>query len=115
LLEHKCDVYSQTGEAGFIEAILDVLGERDHWCVDFGAWDGQPLSNTRNLIESRNYRAVLIEGDSERLESLRAFYKGNDRIFPVNAYAIRTYRPKVVCVEFNPTIPSECVVVQKAT
>lgn len=52
LLEHKKDVYSQTGEDGIIETILSTIGDRDGWCVEFGAWDGQYLSNTRNLIEN---------------------------------------------------------------
>lgn len=151
LLEHKADVYSQTGEDGIIEAILSRIGERDRWCVEFGAWDGQHLSNTRNLIETQDYRAVLIEGDAARCAALGKFYEGNNRIFPLNAFvgfdeatgldsllrktpipadfdflsididgndyhvwnAVRQYRPKLVVIEFNPTIPTECHFVQQ--
>jgi len=152
LLDHKKDVYSQTGEDGVIEAILSALGERDKWCVEFGAWDGQHLSNTRNLIQNRGYRAILIEGDSERYKDLRATYDDNGGVFAVNAFvgfdphdgldtilaatsiprdfdlcsididgndyhawkAIKAYRPKLVCIEFNPTIPTDCPFVQPA-
>jgi len=151
-LDFKKDIYSQTGEDGVIGAILGVVGDRDGWCVEFGAWDGQHLSNTRNLIESHSYKAVLIEGDYEKWASLEAFYKGNNRIIPINAFvgfgetdgldatlgrtsiplgfdflsididgndfhvwnAMRTYRPKLICIEFNPTIPTGCDFVQPA-
>lgn len=152
LLEHRRDVYSQTGEDGIIETILATVGDPDHWCVEFGAWDGQHLSNTRNLIESRAYKAVLIEGDRERWAALNAFYEGNDQITPINAFvgfdeangldailsrteipsgfdflsididgndfhvwkAINVYGPKLICIEFNPTIPTESDFVQPA-
>ncbi len=85
LLQYKRDVYSQTGEDGVIEAIMAAVGERDAWCVEFGAWDGQYLSDTRNLIESHAYKAVLIEGDKERCAALKGFHEGNDKIITVNA------------------------------
>jgi hypothetical protein len=152
LLEHKKNVHSQTGEDGIIETILSALGDRNRWCVEFGAWDGQHLSNTRNLIESSGYHAVLIEGDPERYQALRDVYKKNDLVVVVNAFvgfgprsgldsilartpvpadfdfcsididgndyhawkAITAYRPKLVCIEFNPTIPTDCRFVQPA-
>jgi hypothetical protein len=152
LLEHKRDVHSQTGEDGIVETILSALGDRDQWCVEFGAWDGQHLSNTRNLIESSDYHAVLIEGDKERYQALQDFHKENDRVITLNAFvgfvpnngldsilartpiptdfdfcsidvdgndyhvwkAITAYRPKLICIEFNPTIPTDCHFVQPA-
>jgi hypothetical protein len=86
LLDHKKDVHSQTGEDGIIEAILSALGERDKWCVEFGAWNGQHLSNTWNLIHNSGYRAVLIEGDSSRYQDLCSTYNGNSRVVAVNAF-----------------------------
>jgi len=152
LLEHKANVYSQAGEDGIVEAILSALGVRDGWCVEFGAWDGQHLSNSRHLIESGGYSAVLIEGDPERSRELKALYAAQTKITAVNALvgfsaqdgldsilrataipndfdflsididgndyhawkAVEAYRPKLVCIEFNPTIPSECAFVQPA-
>ena len=58
--EHATNVHSQNGEDGVIAEILDRLPELDRWCVEFGAWDGVHLSNTRHLIESRDFGAVLI-------------------------------------------------------
>jgi hypothetical protein len=71
ILAHARNVHSQEGEDGIIEHLLSLLPERDHWCVEFGAWDGVYLSNTFHLIESKGYHAVLIEGSSERYETLR--------------------------------------------
>jgi hypothetical protein len=152
LLEHRKDVHSQTGEDGIIEAILFALGDRDNWCVEFGAWDGRHLSNSRYLIENAGYRAVLVEADPERYRALRNAYGANEGVIAINAVvgfnpnngldtilartpipkdydfcsididgndyhawkAITTYRPKLVCIEFNPTIPTDCPFVQPA-
>lgn len=152
LLDHRRDVHSQTGEDGVIEKILDTLQNPNGWCVEFGAWDGFHLSNTRNLIQSRAYSAVLIEGDKDRFQELRLGNANEKRVHPINAYvgfdagqnldtllsstetpvdfdllsididgndfhvwkAASHYRPKVVVIEFNPTIPTSISFVQPA-
>lgn len=65
LLDYASNIYSQTGEGGVIAKILAMLPETDHWCVEFGAWDGLFLSNVRRLIEENDYSAILIEGDKK--------------------------------------------------
>lgn len=150
LLDYVSNTHSQTGEDGIIAKILSLLPETDGWCVEFGAWDGIHLSNVRKLILEERYRAVLIEGDSRKFQSLRNNYALNDEVHTVNAFvgfdaangldnilssysipqsfdflsididgndyhaweAVKEYRPKVVCVEFNPTIPTEVHFVQ---
>ncbi|MCB1774569.1 MAG: FkbM family methyltransferase [Gammaproteobacteria bacterium] len=152
LLDFKHNVYSQGGEDGVLSAILDRLPDTDRWCVEFGAWDGIHLSNVRNLIQERDYSAVMIEGSHTRSEELRSNYADNPRVFPVNAFvgftaadgldriladtpitrdfdllsididgndyhvwkAVGEYRPKVVCIEFNQTIPTGVEFVQPA-
>jgi hypothetical protein len=74
LLDYRRDVHSQTGEEEVIEKILDVIGETNKWCVEFGAWDGLHLTNTRHLIEQKHYSAVLIEGDDRRFCELERNY-----------------------------------------
>lgn len=146
----RWNVHSQTGEDGVIERILQTLLDRNGWCVEFGAWDGRHLSNVRNLIDSRGYRAVLIEADRSRYADLCREHAGNPHVTTVpaavgwgpddgldtllrrlpvpadfdllsididgNDYhvweAVTVYRPKLVCVEFNPTIPNEVRFVQ---
>ena len=86
LLEFKRDYYSQTGEDGIIEKIFEILPNNDDpWCVEFGAWDGVHLTNTRHLIESKGFSAVLIEADKRRFADLRRNYSQyGERIVPIN-------------------------------
>jgi hypothetical protein len=152
LLEFATNVHSQKGEDGIIAKILEVIGSTRGWCVEFGAWDGEHLSNTYNLIANHGFSAVLIEGSAERFKVLVDRFRANPRVVPLNAFvgftaqdgldailpatpipldfdvlsididgndyhawkAVRRYRPKLVVIEFNPTIPSAVEFVQKA-
>jgi hypothetical protein len=150
LLEYKSNTYSQTGEDGIISKVLELLPERDKWCVEFGAWDGLYLTNTRLLIEQEQYNAVLIEADKKKWQKLSHNYSKNPRVRAINAFvdvdgdnsldnilslarvplnfdllsididgndyhvwqALHKFNPKVVVIEFNPTIPTEVDFVQ---
>ena len=152
LLEFATNVHSQKGEDGIIAKILEVIGSTRGWCVEFGAWDGEHLSNTYNLIANHGFSAVLIEGSAERFKVLVDRFRANPRVVPINAFvgftaqdgldailaaapipldfdvlsididgndyhawkAVTRYRPKLVVIEFNPTIPSAVEFVQKA-
>jgi hypothetical protein len=152
LQDHRADIFSQCGEDGVIEKILDILPATDSWCVEFGALDGKALSNTRNLIESKGYSAVLIEASTTRFKQLQSNFSHNNRVTAINQFvgfdahdnldsilsntaipinfdflsididgndyyvwkAISRYEPKVVCIEFNNTIPNEISFVQAA-
>jgi len=152
LLEHKHDVYSQSGEDGILEKILEVIPAKDTWCVEFGAWDGLFSSNTCNLIKSKGYSAVLIEADKKKYVDLQHNYSQQKNVIPINSFvgfekhnnldvilsetripsdfdllsididgndyhvwkAFSNYKPKVVVIEFNPTIPTHVRFVQPA-
>ena len=152
LLEYGRDVYSQTGEDGIIERILEVVPHNDKWCVEFGAWDGLYVTNTRHLIESKGFSAVLIEADTQKFGELQRNYSQRDNVVTINRYvgfgeddnldqilrtppvpedfdflsididgndfhvwkAMSKYRPKLVVVEYNPTIPTNVRFVQPA-
>lgn len=152
LLDYSRNKHSQFGEDGIIEKILATLGTRDRWCVEFGAWDGVHLSNTRNLIETAGYRAVLIEGDAARHSDLARGAASDPGITAIHALvgwtgpnrldallapnalpkdfdllsididgndyhvwaALEDYTPKVVCIEFNPSIPVGVEFIQPA-
>lgn len=143
LLARAASVTSQFGEDGIIDAALDRLPSRDRWCVEFGAGDGEALSNTWNLVRHHGYGAVLIEADAPRFAALAAAHRGHPRVIRLqrrvgfepddsldvlladtavpsdfdllsvdidgNEYhvwdAVRDYRPKLVVIEFNPTVP----------
>ena len=62
--------YSQCGEDGVLAHLIEVLGLKDLWCCEFGAWDGQHASNTFHLVSTAGARAVMIEGDPVRYQDL---------------------------------------------
>lgn len=152
LLEHKRDVYSQFGEDGVIEETLRLLPEGNRWCVEFGAWDGRYLTNTRHLIEAKGFSAVLIEANPTKFQDLQRNYEQHKNVITMNRFvgfktddnldhllgptpiprdfdllsididgndfhvwqAMSKYQPKVVVIEFNPTIPAPVRFVQPA-
>jgi len=142
---------SQHGEDGIIEKVLEVIGESDKWCVEFGSWDGKVASNTYTLITDKDYSAVLIEASSKRFQDLKKTFGGNNKVVMLNQFvgfgsddnldeilknteipvdfdllsididgndyhvwqAVQNYKPKVVVIEFNLTIPKEVEFVQE--
>ena len=151
LNEKASNVTSQFGEDGILAAALEVVGNNDRWCVEFGAWDGKHFSNTYNLIKNRGWSGVLIEGNADRIGDLRRTYGDNPSAHILQAMvgfepgdnldtllartpipknfdvlsididgndyhvwaAVQTYRPKLVVIEYNPTIPNEVDFVQE--
>ena len=153
LSEFGLNVYSQYGEDGIIREIFCRLSEGselDHWCVEFGAWDGVHLSNTCRLIREDGYSAVFIEGEPSRALLLETNFPQENvykvcrfieldgpgsleatlKDFPVPTEfdflsvdvdgcdfwiwkSLNNYKPKVVCIEFNPTIPNSIYFVQE--
>jgi hypothetical protein len=53
------DIYSQNGEDGIIEEILNKLEINNGYVCEFGAWDGVHLSNTFNLV-TKGFNAVFF-------------------------------------------------------
>ena len=144
------NIKSQNGEDGIIETILSLIGE-NKWCVEFGAWDGEYLSNTYNLIKNHDFSAVLIEGDKEKCLLIPETFKGNKKVIALNEFvgssennnlghllqeteipydfdflsidvdgndyhvwkALTAYRPRLICVEYNMSIPNEVDFVQQ--
>jgi hypothetical protein len=71
---------SQYREDGVIERALAVIGDRNGWCVEFGASDGVYLSNTHRFINREGFSAVLIEA-SDTAVALQKRYEGRSDIF----------------------------------
>ena len=76
-------VTSQHGEDGIIEKIFETLPPGDKWCVEFGAWDGNYLSNTWNLIKSKGWYSIQIESNSDYFKVMEKNFL-NDPVFCVN-------------------------------
>ena len=47
LLRYRRNVYSEAGEDGITEFIMEALGMKEGSCFEFGAWDGIFASNCR--------------------------------------------------------------------
>lgn len=84
--DYRKNIFSQNGEDGVIEYILERLPSKDGWCCEFGAWDGKYLSNTYNLVESKGYKAVYIEGDAKRFQDLLVNSQQNNNIVPIQRF-----------------------------
>ncbi len=80
------NVTSQTGEDGIVAKALSLLPDRNHWCVELGAWDGRYGSNTYDLIDRQGYNAVLIEADADRFRQLCSSYPHKDRAIFINEF-----------------------------
>ena len=154
LKEFRSNTYSQMGEDGLISEILSRIStsyDTDHWCCEFGAWDGLYLSNTARLIREDKYSAILIEGDKKKLKDLQLNFP-QDNIIKICSFvtpegstsldsilentdiptdfdflsididgmdyyilqSLKKFRPKLICIEFNPTIPNSVFFVQES-
>jgi hypothetical protein len=86
LSEFAGNVTSQSGEDGLIAKALSLLPDLSFWCVEFGAWDGKHLSNTYDLVGSKGYNVVLIEGDADKYKKLCDNYPHKDRAVFANVF-----------------------------
>ena len=86
LRQYAADVTSQFGEDGMISKIFEIMGVKNNWCVEFGAWDGKHFSNTWDLINTRGWSALLIEGDEKRARVLAEAHKASPRVNVKNAF-----------------------------
>jgi len=105
LSEYKRNVYSQTGEDGVIEKILEILPQNDKWCVEFGAWDGMFCTNTRHLIESRGFSSVLIELSKKRFIDLQRNYAHLNNVYTINRFVGFTPADNLDTILKNTPIP----------
>lgn len=145
------NIYSQSGEDGILGKIFEILKDGDHWCVEFGAWDGKVKSNTHNLIKNKGWRGVSIESNLKRYRELLNTYSDNDRVICLNKFvnfegidvldnilkespipkdfdllsididgndyhiwdSLKIYKPKVIVIEFNQSIPNDISFIQE--
>mmetsp|Transcript_24679 Transcript_24679/g.45994 ORF Transcript_24679/g.45994 Transcript_24679/m.45994 type:complete len:447 (-) Transcript_24679:40-1380(-) len=78
---------SQGGEDGIIAELFNRLdiSNGEGWSCEFGAWDGQHLSNTFALIQ-KGFRGVFIEGDTTKYQDLLQTASHYPHMIPIHAY-----------------------------
>lgn len=74
-------VFSQFGEDGILAEIFDRVGDGARLAVEFGVETGAEC-NTRHLVETRGWSAVLIDGSARHVAAARGLYAGRPvRVF----------------------------------
>ena len=81
----KKNFYSQNGEDGVINEILNILEIKNGWVCEFGSWDGIHRSNTFNQVK-KGFNAVYIEVDKNKYEDLLVTCEKYPNITPINAF-----------------------------
>jgi len=66
---YEAGVHSQCGEDGVLERLFELIGTHNRYFVEFGAWDGEHLSNTANLRLHHGWTGLLMEG-SDRADDV---------------------------------------------
>lgn len=120
-------IYSQNGEDGLLKIIFYKIGATDKFCVEFGVEDGREC-NTRYLIEKKGWRYLHMDGSNdtqastkkevitaENINALFLKYHVPEEFdllsidIDYNTYwvwkALDHYRPRVVVIEYNASIP----------
>jgi len=92
LSEVGFSVYSESDEDGILHYIFSVSGEATKKLIDLGA-GGIEGSNTANLLINHGWSGLLVDADSEKVQSLRAFYTG--------ARATRIFPPTCICAQLT--------------
>jgi len=77
--------HSQCGQDGILKEVFRRIGTTNQYCVEFGAWDGIHLSNTRAMIEA-GWHGCLIEGDPGKYAILEKMNAGVEGVTTVNGY-----------------------------
>jgi len=64
---------SQNGEDGLLKYIFDIINVEYKYCIEFGAGNGEWLSNTYYFRKILNWNSLLLEGNNEEVK------KGNNK------------------------------------
>lgn len=134
MIERGYSVYSQFGEDGILQYLIEELSLSGKQCCEFGM-SGITNSNTYNLVENYGWSGVFIESNSKNISKIECGLVLN-RVVEVsgknsldsilsetelgkdfdilsidvdgNDYhiwdSVKEYNPKIVIIEFNPFI-----------
>jgi len=87
LNKYRRRVYSQSGEDGILEKLFESLNIKEGWFCEFGAGDGNNISNTK-IFREKGWSGVLIEGDTDRFNKMN---KAKEIISNKNIHLIKEY------------------------
>lgn len=125
-------VFSQSGEDGIIEFMFKQIAPKHKYYVEFGASDGNSISNTKNLRVNHGWTGLLMDSSDEHIKNSNGqvqkeiISKNNindlfdkyevpkdfdflsidvdgDDLYIFDAM---TYEPSVVIAEYNPGLPN---------
>lgn len=82
--------YSQNGEDGIIEKLLEELEIESGYCCEFGANDGLSSSNTYHLIKNKGFHSLQIESNTEHFYHLVQLHKENEKVTCLNEMVTST-------------------------
>ena len=86
LAAYAANVTSQFGEDGIIARIVELIRPAEHYCVEFGAWDGRHLSNCHALIAGAGWRGAMIEANADKFSALENTYRGRADVATINRF-----------------------------
>lgn len=72
--------YSQHGEDGVLEYLMNRIPNKNSFIVEFGAYDGICMSNSRYWIHNHGWSAYLIEADDRFYRDLEKLYQHESRV-----------------------------------
>lgn len=97
MLFYYGNIHSQRGQDAILAEIFRRIGINKGVFVEFGAWDGMYLSNSRFLFE-KGWDGVFIEANTKRYKDLCQAYSGVPNIVKINS---RVSAPKYGLGEKN--------------
>ena len=83
LQKYRYNKYSGNGNDGVIDFILKNINIRKGLFVEFGAWNGEYISNCRKLFKEK-WSGIFIECDNSRYKELKKNYKNHKNIICLN-------------------------------
>ena len=73
-------IFSQNGEEGVINEVLNRIKQINQVCVEIGANNGIWLSNTAWLIKEKGFTGLMVEADYDLWEQCCKNWAGNDKV-----------------------------------
>ena len=97
-LNFAYNTYTQFGDNGIINKLLNELKITSGVLVDIGAWDGIYLSNVFDLWNNKNYNAILVEADPRKANNLLQLSNKTSKIEAYNTL-VSSDRNSPNCIE----------------